>query len=72
LPITSDARKADRQTPTGAEALVIGAGGDPAAVGRALEKELAQVGVAGPCVQVRMVDRLERQAAGNGSAKPRC
>jgi phenylacetate-CoA ligase len=53
-----------RQTPTGAEALVIGAPGDPDAVGRALEKELAQVGVAGPSVDVRVVDRLERQAAG--------
>jgi phenylacetate-CoA ligase len=53
-----------RQTPTGAEALVIGASGDPHAVGRALEKELAQVGVAGPSVDVRVVDRLERQAAG--------
>jgi phenylacetate-CoA ligase len=53
-----------RRTPTGAEALVIGAVGDPGAVGRALEKELAQVGVAGPCVEVRVVDRLERQAVG--------
>jgi hypothetical protein len=44
--------------------MVIGAPGDPDAVGRALEKELAQVGVAGPSVQVRVVDRLERQAAG--------
>jgi hypothetical protein len=43
---------------------VIGAPGDPDAVGRALEKELAQVGVAGPSVDVRVVDRLERQAAG--------
>jgi hypothetical protein len=64
LTINTDARKADRQTPTGAEALVIGAAGDPTAVGRALEKELAQVGVAGPCVEVRVVDRLERQAVG--------
>jgi phenylacetate-CoA ligase len=53
-----------RQTPTGAEAMVIGAPGDPDAVGRALEKELAQVGVAGPSVEVRVVDRLERQSAG--------
>jgi phenylacetate-coenzyme A ligase PaaK-like adenylate-forming protein len=53
-----------RQTPTGAEAMLIGAPGDPDAVGRALEKELAQVGVAGPCVEVRVVDRLEWQAAG--------
>jgi len=53
-----------RQTPTGAEALVIGAPGDPDAVGRVLEKELAQVGVAGPSVDVRVVDRLERQAVG--------
>jgi phenylacetate-CoA ligase len=52
------------QTPTGAQAMVIGAPGDPDAVGRALEKELAQVGVAGPSVEVRVVDRLERQAAG--------
>jgi phenylacetate-CoA ligase len=53
-----------RQTPAGAEALVIGAPGDAGAVGRALEKELAQVGVADPCVDVRVVDRLERQAVG--------
>jgi phenylacetate-CoA ligase len=53
-----------RQTPTGAQALVIGAGGDPDAVRRALAKELAQVGVARPSVDVRVVDRLERQAAG--------
>ncbi|HZA81184.1 MAG TPA: hypothetical protein VFC13_06890 [Actinomycetes bacterium] len=53
-----------RQTPTGAQALLIGAPGDPEAVGRALEKELAQVGVAGACVDVRVVDRVERQAAG--------
>jgi phenylacetate-CoA ligase len=53
-----------RQTPTGAEALVIGAPGDPDAVGRALEKELAQVGVADPSVDVRVVDRLERQSVG--------
>jgi phenylacetate-CoA ligase len=53
-----------RQTPAGAQALLIGAPGDPEAVGRALEKELAQVGVAGACVDVRVVDRLERQAAG--------
>jgi phenylacetate-CoA ligase len=53
-----------RQTPAGAEALVIGAPGDAGAVGRALEKELAQVGVADPYVDVRVVDRLERQAVG--------
>jgi phenylacetate-coenzyme A ligase PaaK-like adenylate-forming protein len=53
-----------RQTPTGAQALVIGAGGDPDAVGRTLAKELAQVGVAGPAVEVRVVDRLERLATG--------
>jgi phenylacetate-coenzyme A ligase PaaK-like adenylate-forming protein len=53
-----------RQTPTGAEALVIGAPGDPDAVGRALEQELAHVGVAGPSVDVRVVDRLERLAIG--------
>jgi hypothetical protein len=64
LPITTDARKADRQTPIGAEGLVIGAPGDPDAVGRALEKELAQVGVASPSVEVRVVDRLDRQTVG--------
>ena len=53
-----------RQTPTGAEVLVIGSPGDPDAVGRALEKELAQMGVAGPAVDVRVTDGLERQAAG--------
>jgi phenylacetate-coenzyme A ligase PaaK-like adenylate-forming protein len=53
-----------RQTPVGAEALVIGAPGDPDAVGRALEQELAHVGVAGPSVDVRVVDRLERLAIG--------
>jgi hypothetical protein len=53
-----------RQTLIGAEAPVIGAPGDPDAVGRALEKELAQVGVAGPSVEVRVVDRLDRQTVG--------
>jgi hypothetical protein len=53
-----------QQTPDGAEVRVIGAPGDPEAVGRALEKELAQVGVRVPCVDVRVGDQLERLATG--------
>jgi phenylacetate-CoA ligase len=53
-----------RQTPTGAEVLVVGAPVDPAALGRAIAAELARLGVPDPAVEVRPVDRLERQAAG--------
>jgi phenylacetate-coenzyme A ligase PaaK-like adenylate-forming protein len=53
-----------RQAPGGAEVLVVGAPADRAAMARALEAELARLGVPGPAVEVRLVDRLERQAAG--------
>jgi phenylacetate-CoA ligase len=53
-----------RQAPTGAEVLVVGAPADPAALGRAIAAELARLGVPDPAVEVRPVDRLERQAAG--------
>jgi phenylacetate-CoA ligase len=52
------------QTPAGAEVLVIGAPADPAAVGRRLAAELAGLGLPDPSVEVRLVDRLERQATG--------
>jgi phenylacetate-CoA ligase len=53
-----------RQAPAGAEVLVVGAPADPAALAGALEAELARMGVPGPAVEVRLVDRLERQATG--------
>jgi phenylacetate-CoA ligase len=53
-----------RQTPNGAEVRVLGAPGDPEAVGRGLEKDLALVGIPVPCVDVRVGDQLERQATG--------
>ena len=53
-----------RQTPAGAEVLVVGDPADPAAAGRRLEAELARVGLPAPAVEVRVVDRLERQATG--------
>jgi phenylacetate-CoA ligase len=53
-----------RQTPDGAEVLVIGALADPAALGRRLAAELAGLGLPDPSVAVRPVDRLERQATG--------
>jgi phenylacetate-CoA ligase len=52
------------QTPDGAEVRVVGAPGDPEAVGRTLEKELAQVGVRVPCVDVRVGGQLQRLATG--------
>jgi phenylacetate-CoA ligase len=53
-----------RQTPTGAEVLVIGAPADPAALGRALAGELARLGLPAPAVEVILVDALERQDTG--------
>ena len=53
-----------RQTPAGAEVLVVGAPADPAATGRALTAELARLGVPDPAVEVHRVDRLERQPTG--------
>jgi phenylacetate-coenzyme A ligase PaaK-like adenylate-forming protein len=53
-----------RQTPAGAEVLVVGAPADPAAIGRALAAELAGLGLPGPSVEVRVVDQLDRQATG--------
>ncbi|HEX6674419.1 MAG TPA: AMP-binding protein [Actinomycetes bacterium] len=53
-----------RQTPAGAEVLAVGTPGDPAATGRAIAVGLARVGLPSPSVEVRVVDRLERQATG--------
>jgi phenylacetate-coenzyme A ligase PaaK-like adenylate-forming protein len=53
-----------RQTPAGAEVLVVGAPADPAATGRALAAELARLSVPDPAVEVHRVDRLERQPTG--------
>jgi phenylacetate-coenzyme A ligase PaaK-like adenylate-forming protein len=53
-----------RQTPAGAEVLVVGAAADPAAMARSLEAELARLGIPGPSVEVHLVDQLERQATG--------
>ena len=53
-----------RQTPAGAEVLVVGTPADPAATGRRVAAELARLGVPDPAVEVRVVDRLERQATG--------
>jgi phenylacetate-CoA ligase len=53
-----------RQTPAGAEVLIVGDPADPAAVGHRLQAELARVGLPAPAVEVRVVDRLERQATG--------
>ncbi len=54
-----------RQTPAGAEVLVVGAPADPPALGRAVvAAELARLGLPDPAVEVRVVDRLERQATG--------
>jgi phenylacetate-CoA ligase len=53
-----------RQTPAGAEVLAVGTLADPAATGRLVAAELARLGVPDPAVEVRVVDRLERQAIG--------
>jgi phenylacetate-CoA ligase len=53
-----------RQTPTGAEVLVVGAPADPPALGRALAAELARLGLPAPAVEVALVDALERQDTG--------
>jgi phenylacetate-CoA ligase len=53
-----------RQTPAGAEVLVVGAPADPPAIARRVAAELAGLGVPGPAVEVRVVDQLERQPTG--------
>jgi phenylacetate-CoA ligase len=53
-----------RQTPAGAEVLVVGAPADPDGLARALAAELARLGVPAPGVEVAVVDRLERQPTG--------
>jgi len=53
-----------RQTPAGAEVLVVGAPADPAALGRALAGALARLGLPAPAVEVALVDALERQDTG--------
>jgi phenylacetate-CoA ligase len=53
-----------RQTPTGAEVLVVGTPAAPAALGRELAGELARLGLPAPAVEVLLVDALERQDTG--------
>jgi phenylacetate-CoA ligase len=53
-----------RQTPAGAEVLVVGAPADPAVIGRRIAAELARLGIPAPSVEVRVVDQLARQATG--------
>jgi phenylacetate-CoA ligase len=53
-----------RQTPTGAEVLVVGVPGDPAATGRAVALGLSRAGVPDPSAEVRVVDQLDRQSTG--------
>jgi phenylacetate-coenzyme A ligase PaaK-like adenylate-forming protein len=53
-----------RQTPAGAEVLVVGAPADPSALGRRLATELAHLGLPDPVVEVRPVATLERQDTG--------
>ena len=53
-----------RQTARGADVLALGALDDCAATARRLESELARLGVSAPCVTVRVVSSLERQATG--------
>jgi len=53
-----------RQTARGADVLALGTFGDPVVTGQRLESELARLGVPSPCVTVRVVPALERQATG--------
>jgi phenylacetate-CoA ligase len=53
-----------RQTPDGAEVLVVGTPADPSAIVRRVAAELAGLGLPRPAVEVRVVDQLERQATG--------
>jgi phenylacetate-CoA ligase len=53
-----------RQTPAGAEILVVGAPADPGAIGRRVAAELNALGLPRPAVEVRVVDQLERQETG--------
>ena len=53
-----------QQTARGADVLALGALDDCAATARHLESELARLGVSAPCVTVRVVPSLERQATG--------
>jgi hypothetical protein len=45
----------------------VGAPADPGAIGRRVAAELAALGLPRPAVEVRVVDQLERQAAGKVS-----
>ena len=53
-----------RQTAGGAEVLALGAFGNPVVTVQRLESELGRLGVPSPCVTVRVVPALERQATG--------
>ena len=53
-----------RQTPAGAQVLVVGTPADPAGLGRRLATELGRLGLPDPAVEVRPVATLDRQATG--------
>ena len=53
-----------RQTARGADVLALGAFCDAVVTGQRLESELGRLGVPSPCVTVRVVPALERQATG--------
>ena len=53
-----------RQTPAGAEVLMVAAPADPAGLARRLAAELARLGLPDPVVEIRPVSALERQATG--------
>jgi hypothetical protein len=53
-----------RQTMRGAEILAFGVLDECAPTARILEHELARLGVPSPCVDIRVVAALERQATG--------
>jgi phenylacetate-coenzyme A ligase PaaK-like adenylate-forming protein len=53
-----------RQTPAGAEVLLVGAPADPDGLARSMAAELARLGVPDPAVEVRVVATLERQDTG--------
>ncbi len=53
-----------RQTARGADVEALGTFRDPVVTGQRLESELARLGVPSPCVTVRVVPALQRQATG--------
>jgi phenylacetate-CoA ligase len=53
-----------RQTPTGAEVLVLGTPNNASMIEQSIAASLAQAGLPSPSVHLRLVDHLERQASG--------